>query len=70
VTIGVGSLGAPVWDALGSVVGAISIGGLLSRYEGDRKARYVRLVKDTASRISRELGYAASPAQKGGHERR
>lgn len=57
VTIGVGSLGAPVLDALGHVAGAISIGGLLSRYDGDRKALMVELIKDTAARISRELGY-------------
>ena len=57
VTIGVGSLGAPVLDATGSVAGAISIGGLLSRYEGNRKSALVRLVKKTAECISRELGH-------------
>lgn len=57
VTIGVGSLGAPVLDAAGSVSGAISIGGLLSRYEGERKFALIRLVRETADRISKELGH-------------
>lgn len=70
VTVGVGSLGAPVFGALGEVVGAISIGGLLSRYEGHRKASYIHLVKETAARISKELGYAASPGHEGDRERR
>jgi DNA-binding IclR family transcriptional regulator len=70
VTTGVGSLGAPVFDALGEVVGGISIGGLLSRYEGHRKAAYTRLVKETADRISKELGYAESPSHEGGRESR
>ena len=70
VTVGVGSLGAPVFDALGEVVGAISIGGLLSRYEGERKAAYIHLVKETAAGISKELGYAESPGHEGNRERR
>ena len=61
VTAGVGSLGAPVFDALGDVVGAISIGGLLSRYEGHRKAAYIRLVKETAARVSKVLTPALGP---------
>jgi len=70
VTVGVGSLGAPVFDAQGDVVGAISIGGLLLRYEGHSKAAYIHLVKETAARVSKELGYAGIPRNEGGHERR
>jgi len=70
VTIGVGSLGAPVLDAFGQVAGAISIGGLLCRYEGDRKAFLVQLIKDTAARISKELGYVPSPNHPARRERR
>jgi IclR family acetate operon transcriptional repressor len=70
VTVGVGSLGAPVLDALRNVVGAISIGGLLTRYEGNHKTAYIQLVQETAARISKDLGYAASPTRQGGRKRR
>ena len=57
VTIGVGSFGAPVNDSSGTVIGAISIGGLLIRYDGRRKHHYIDLVKDTAMKISKGLGF-------------
>ena len=70
VTTGVASLGAPLLDAFGGVIGAISIGGLLSRYDGDRKSCFIQLIKDTAAKISEELGYAPDSksllAEKGG----
>jgi len=70
VTTGVASLGAPLLDAFGGVVGAISIGGLLSRYDGDRKPFLIQLIKDTAAIISEELGYVPDsktlPAERGG----
>ncbi len=57
VTIGVGSLGAPVRDSFGKIIGAISIGGLLSRYSNNRKTHFINLIKRTALKISTELGY-------------
>ena len=57
VTIGVCSLGAPVFDSLGQMAGAVSIGGLLASFEGERMNAMIRLVKNTADNISAELGY-------------
>lgn len=57
VTLGVCSLGAPVFDSMGQLVGAISIGGLLSSFEGERMKAMIQLVKHTAAIISAELGY-------------
>ena len=57
VTIGVASYGAPVRDSYGNVVGAISIGGLVSRFEGGKKAYFINLVKQTAQKISAELEF-------------
>jgi IclR family KDG regulon transcriptional repressor len=57
VTIGVASYGAPVWDTSGKVVGAISIGGLVSRFEGEKRDFFINLVKETAQKISAELGF-------------
>jgi len=58
VTIGVASYGAPVVDASGEIIAAISIGGILLRFEGERKKHLVNLVKETALAVSKDLGYA------------
>jgi IclR family KDG regulon transcriptional repressor len=70
VTAGVASLGASVLDGFGHVAGAISIGGLLCRYEEGRKGFLVQLIKDTAALISKELGYVPSPNHSVRRERR
>lgn len=57
VTVGVASFGAKVKDASGSVVGAVSIGGILSRFKGKYKMYFINRIKDTAVAISKELGY-------------
>jgi DNA-binding IclR family transcriptional regulator len=57
VTVGVASYGAPVRDSSGKVVGAISIGGLVSRFEGEKRDYFINLVKETAQKISVELGF-------------
>ena len=57
VTIGVASYGAPVRDTSGKVVGAISIGGLVSRFEGEKRDFFINLVKKSAEKISAELGF-------------
>lgn len=57
VTIGVASYGAPVRDTSGKVVGAISIGGLVSRFEGEKRDFFINLVKKSAQKISAELGF-------------
>ncbi len=58
VTTGVASYGAPVRDATGEIIAAISIGGILLRYEGERKKNLINLVKETALAVSKDLGYA------------
>lgn len=55
VTIGVASFGAPVRDSSGKVAGAVSIGGLVARFEGDQKKHFINLVKETSQEISEEL---------------
>jgi DNA-binding IclR family transcriptional regulator len=57
VTIGVASYGAPVWDSSGQVIGAISIGGLISRFKGENKDYFINLIKETSRIISGELGF-------------
>ena len=57
VTIGVASYGAPVRDASRKVIGAISIGGLISAFEGETKDYFIKLVKETSRNISQELGF-------------
>jgi DNA-binding IclR family transcriptional regulator len=57
VTIGVASYGAPVRDSSGKIIGAISIGGLISRFEGERKDYFINLVKATSRNISEKLGF-------------
>ena len=59
VTTGVASYGAPVWDSSGQVIGAISIGGLISRFEGKNKDYFINLVKETSRNISGELGFVS-----------
>jgi DNA-binding IclR family transcriptional regulator len=55
VTIGVASFGAPVRDSSRKVAGAVSIGGLVARFDGDRKKHFINLVKETSQEISEEL---------------
>ena len=55
--MGVASFGAPVRDSSGQVVGAISMGGLLSNFKGKRKKYFINLVKETSQTISEELGF-------------
>lgn len=57
VTIGVASFGAPVRDSSGKVIGAISIGGLVSRFEGEKRDYFINLMKETSRSISVELGF-------------
>jgi len=50
-------MGAPVLDHTGSVVAAISISLLGSQLGSQDEARVIGLVKETAARISTDLGY-------------
>jgi len=60
--VGLRCIGAPVFDAEGTIVAAISIAGLTSQIHADNLASYAAKVKSTAARISEMLGHRASAA--------
>jgi DNA-binding IclR family transcriptional regulator len=61
VTVGMGSVGAPIFDSTGQVTAAISVGGLTTLILGEEhRDRVVELVTDGARRISEALGYRPS----------
>lgn len=58
VTVGITSVGAPIFDHTGHIHAAISVGGLRTAVLGDgRGERAVQLVTDGAAEISRKMGY-------------
>lgn len=62
--LGTYCVGAPIFDANVSVVGACSISGDDPRIIGDRLPELVTLLKKTAQEISRRMGYVPSaPSQ-------
>jgi DNA-binding IclR family transcriptional regulator len=61
VTVGMGSIGAPIFDSTGQVVAAISVGGLTALILGDsRQDHVIELVTAGARRISEAMGYRPS----------
>ena len=61
VTVGIASVGAPIFDATGQVVAAISIGGLTTLVlQNPRRDRVIELVTGGARRISEAMGYRPS----------
>jgi len=66
VEVGVASIAAPIRDARGVVVAALSIGAPVTRMEGATLRRYIRPVTEAAAAISRRMGYAEAPARKEG----
>jgi DNA-binding IclR family transcriptional regulator len=57
VTLGISSIGAPVFDHTGAIHAALSVGGLRSAVLGDGGERVVKLVVDGAAQVSRAMGY-------------
>jgi DNA-binding IclR family transcriptional regulator len=58
VTVGISSVGAPIFDHTGETHAAISVGGLRAAILGDvRGQRAVQLVTAGAAEISRKMGY-------------
>lgn len=51
------AVGAPLLDANGRPVAAISLGGTLTRMTGERVLRIGELVREAAGRVSHKLGY-------------
>jgi DNA-binding IclR family transcriptional regulator len=58
VTVGIASVGAPIFDHTGQIGAAVSVGGLRSAVLGDDNgAHAVQLVTEGAAEISRRMGY-------------
>jgi len=57
---GVGSVGAPVFDHRGEVVGAVSVAGPLQRFPESAIPQLVRRVRKASNDISRNLGHSKS----------
>jgi len=54
---GVTAIAAPIWDWSGQVAGSLAIIGPCIRLSGANRSRIIGRVKQTAQRISAELGY-------------
>lgn len=57
VTLGISSVGAPIFDHTGAVHAALSVGGLRAAVLGDGGERAARLVMEGAAEVSRNMGY-------------
>ncbi len=57
VTVGIASVGAPVFDHTGSVRAALSVGGMRSALMDDGGEKAVKLVTEGAREVSRRLGF-------------
>jgi DNA-binding IclR family transcriptional regulator len=62
VTLGIASVGAPVFDREGRIRAAISLGGPRPRVLEENADATARLIREGAARISRELGWVGSSA--------
>ncbi|MBC7294410.1 MAG: IclR family transcriptional regulator, partial [Thermoleophilia bacterium] len=60
VTLHACALGAPVRDASGSVVAAVSISGIVQRFSAERLPTLIRRIMEVGDEISRRLGYLPS----------
>jgi len=57
ITLGVAAIGAPILDASGEVVAAISLAGVVERISPDRAPFLVAAVKEAGRDISAAMGY-------------
>jgi DNA-binding IclR family transcriptional regulator len=55
--IGLNAVAAPIWNHEGTVVAALSVSGPSFRLSGEHLAELGRVTKETADRISRQIGY-------------
>lgn len=60
--LGARCVAAPVFDSSGSIVAGISVSGPVIRMSRNRTSEIAKAVKGAALKISRRLGYSASPA--------
>ncbi len=51
------SVSAPVFNAAGEVVAALTVSGPTSRFDGDQANQHARLVKQAAAEVSMQMGY-------------
>lgn len=58
VTLGVSSIGAPVYNHKGQVIGSISLSSTIQRLPAEREAEIAQLVVEAAKDISKSLGWA------------
>jgi DNA-binding IclR family transcriptional regulator len=61
--IGVASVAAPIRDATGAVVAAVSVAGPVMRVDGRSLRRFSGMVMEAAGDVSRKLGYGLSAAR-------
>lgn len=57
VTLHVCALGAPVRDATGAVIAAVSIAGIVQRFSKERLPTLIRKIVQLGDELSRRLGY-------------
>jgi DNA-binding IclR family transcriptional regulator len=57
VTLGVSSIGAPLFDHTGQVVGAISLSSTIYRFPPEREEEFAQQVMNAAKEISKSLGW-------------
>jgi DNA-binding IclR family transcriptional regulator len=57
VTLHACALGAPVRDATGAVVAAVSISGIVQRFSAERLPTLIRGIMEVGDELSRRLGY-------------
>lgn len=59
VTLHACALGAPVRDAVGDVIAAVSISGIVQHFSAERLPGLIRRIMQTGEEISRRMGYTA-----------
>lgn len=53
------ALGAPVRDAVGKVVAAVSVSGIVQRFSAERLPMLIRKIMEVGEELSVRLGYLA-----------
>jgi IclR family KDG regulon transcriptional repressor len=61
--IGIASIAAPIRDATGAVIAAISVAGPLSRFEGPPARTFIAATTEAGRGISERLGYRSGRAR-------
>lgn len=59
VALGACDIGAPVYDASGAVVGAISVAGMIQHFRAQNLPDLIRGVLEGSDEVSRKLGYTS-----------